>query len=87
MQQALGWKRITGSDVTKCYQQAAQLAEFALDECERQLMGEHLNQRLQVEEFKAQYRSKRNEVNELAAFVARLEAVPFRAKRHVVGGA
>ena len=38
----LGWKRIKGSDVTKCYQQAAGLVLMISDEIERHLVCEFL---------------------------------------------
>jgi hypothetical protein len=49
-QTALGWKRICGSDVTKCYQQAAALALLLLDEGKRILYGEFSRQLLNNEE-------------------------------------
>jgi len=39
LQQLLGWKRICGSDVTKCYQQAAGLTSMIADELERQFLA------------------------------------------------
>jgi hypothetical protein len=42
IQVLLGWKRIRGSDVTKCYQQAASLAILIADEIDRQMFGTFL---------------------------------------------
>jgi hypothetical protein len=42
IQALLGWKRIRGSDVTKCYQQAAGLAILIAEELDRQLFGSFL---------------------------------------------
>ena len=39
----LGWKRIRGSDVTKCYQQAAGLVLMGADEVEKILVSAYLN--------------------------------------------
>ena len=36
--QLLGWKRICGSDVTKCYQQAAGLTTMIAEELEQQFL-------------------------------------------------
>ena len=42
-QTILGWKRIYGSDIANCYQQAAGLATMVLDEVERKLMAAYLH--------------------------------------------
>ena len=50
IQTLLGWKRIKGSDVTKCYQQAAGLALMISHELERQYLGaymEYLDQNIE----------------------------------------
>ena len=39
VQQLLGWKRICGSGVTECYQQAAGLTTMIADELERQFLA------------------------------------------------
>jgi hypothetical protein len=39
VQELLAWKRICGSDITKCYQQAAGLAIMIADELERQMLA------------------------------------------------
>jgi len=39
----LGWKRICGSDVTKCYQQAAGLTTMIADELERQFLAAYFD--------------------------------------------
>ena len=39
----LGWKRISGTDVSKCYQQAAGLVLMICDEFERQLILHYFN--------------------------------------------
>ena len=38
----LGWKRLCGTDVTKCYQQAAGLSNMIAVEIERQMLGAYL---------------------------------------------
>ena len=43
MQILLGWKRIRGSDVTKCYQQAAGLVLMICDEFDKKLMAYFLH--------------------------------------------
>ena len=43
VQQLLGWKRICGSDVTKCYQQAAGLTTMIADELERQFLAAYFD--------------------------------------------
>jgi hypothetical protein len=57
IQTLLGWKRIRGSDVTKCYQQAAGLALMISHELERQYLGaymEYLNKNIEKkDEFEA----------------------------------
>ena len=39
LQTILGWKRIYGSDIASCYQQAAGLAIMVLDEVERKMIA------------------------------------------------
>ena len=42
IQTLLGWKRISGTDVTKCYQHAAGIALLIADELEKNLYTEYL---------------------------------------------
>ena len=44
LQIILGWKRIWGSDVTKCYQQVAGLVLMAADEAEQLLVSTYLHE-------------------------------------------
>ena len=41
LQAVLKWKRICGSDVSKCYQQSMSLASIAATEVDRRLFAEH----------------------------------------------
>ena len=41
IQKSLGWKRISGTDVTKCYQQAAGLSLMIEDELEKNIYAEY----------------------------------------------
>ena len=66
-QHLLKWKRIRGTDVTKCYQQAAGLAMMISDEIERQLLATFFHE-------------VRNNAGNLESFNAELDAREFAVK-------
>jgi hypothetical protein len=50
-QTALGWKKIRGTDVTKTYEQSAQLASLVLAEVERQMYATFVNNLAKTTDF------------------------------------
>ena len=70
IQTLLGWKRIRGTDVTKCYQQAAGLAIMIADELERHLFGTFFSSKVEDNEWISRLRDVEKDSKAAAIFIA-----------------
>ena len=71
VQTVLQWKQICGSDVSKCYQQAASLATITVQEMERHLISEYFKGVCNSDEALSELRAIRNN-KEFAIYVAKV---------------